>query len=367
MMNLSVNQINKNDYQRLTLQINSWARELGFQDTAITDIDLQPYLDQLKDWLARNFHGDMDYMQSNVNLRADPSALHPGTIRVICVRMDYMAEKRSSMEVLDNSSQAYIAHYARGRDYHKVMRKKLQKLATRIQNAIGPFGYRAFVDSAPVLERALAEKSGLGWIGKNTMLINKNAGSWFFLGELFTDLPLPIDKPVTKHCGTCRACLDICPTKAFTAPNQLDARRCISYLTIESRTSIPLEFRSAIGNRIFGCDDCQLICPWNKFAQPSPDTHYRPRNDLDNVSLIKLFKWSEKEFLSNTEGSPIRRIGYECWLRNIAVALGNAPTEQSVLRALESRRNHHSSIVREHVEWAVKQHASPSISSKIQG
>ncbi|MDA9612027.1 tRNA epoxyqueuosine(34) reductase QueG [OM182 bacterium] len=359
MSNLSLNQINKNKYEELTHQINSWAQELGFQDTAITDIDLRPYLDQLKDWLSRNFHGDMDYMESNVNLRADPSALHPGTVRVICVRMDYMTEECSSIDVLDNSAQAYIAHYARGRDYHKVMRKKLQKLAIQIQGAIGPFGYRAFVDSAPVLERALAEKSGLGWIGKNTMLINKNAGSWFFLGELFTDLPLPINKPVSNHCGTCHACLDICPTNAFTAPNQLDARRCISYLTIESRTSIPIEFRSAIGNRIFGCDDCQLICPWNKFAKSSPDDHYRPRNDLDNVSLIKLFRWSETEFLSNTEGSPIRRIGYECWLRNIAVALGNAPTGQSIVKALEKRRNHYSPLVKEHVEWAIEQHTSP--------
>ena len=255
------------DFEALADNIKGWGKDLGFQEVAITDVDLSAYEGHLEDWIARNFHGDMAYMANNHEMRVHPELLHPGTIRVICVRMDYAKQTDNSLAPLDNSDTAYIARYARGRDYHKVLRKRLQKLADKIQEKVGPMGYRAFVDSAPVLERALSEKSGLGWIGKNTMLINKNAGSWFFLGELFTDLPLPIDKPDQPHCGTCRACLDVCPTNAFAAPNQLDARKCISYLTIELRTAIPEEFRAAMGNRVFGCDDCQLVCPWNKFTE----------------------------------------------------------------------------------------------------
>jgi epoxyqueuosine reductase len=249
------------------------------------------------------------------------------------------------------------ARYARGRDYHTLERKRLQKFADKIQQTAGPMGYRAFVDSAPVLERALAEKSGLGWIGKNTMLINKDAGSWFFLGELFTDLPLPVDTPDLPHCGSCHACIDACPTNAFVQPNQMDARRCISYLTIELRDSIPVEFRAAMGNRVFGCDDCQLVCPWNKFTEPTQEADFSPRHRLDDSSLVELFAWSEEEFLRNTEGSAIRRIGYECWLRNLAVGLGNAPTSDAVLGALKARAAHASEIVREHVAWALTQHS----------
>ena len=267
--------------------------------------------------------------------------------------MDYALQRDNSLNFIDEKDIAYVARYARGRDYHKVIRKRLQRLADKIQAEAGPLGYRAFVDSAPVLERALAEKAGIGWIGKNTMLINKDAGSWFFLGELFTDLPLPVDTPDLPHCGTCHSCIDACPTNAFVQPNQLDARRCISYLTIELRESIPVEFRAAMGNRVFGCDDCQLVCPWNKFTEPTREQDFTPRHRLDAASLVELFAWSEEEFLRNTEGSPIRRIGYECWLRNIAVGLGNAGDSPEIKAALQARADHPSPLVREHVAWAL--------------
>lgn len=341
----------------LARDIKNWGRELGFQEVAITDVDLAPYAEHLAEWIARNFHGEMDYMARNQDLRLQPELLHPGTLRVICVRMDYAQQRDNSLDFIDKKDIAYVARYARGRDYHKLVRKRLQKLADKIQQTAGPMGYRAFVDSAPVLERALAEKSGLGWIGKNTMLINKDAGSWFFLGELFTDLPLPVDTPDLPHCGSCHACIDACPTNAFVQPNQMDARRCISYLTIELRDSIPEEFRAAMGNRVFGCDDCQLVCPWNKFTEPSQEADFSPRHRLDDSSLVELFAWSEEEFLRNTEGSAIRRIGYECWLRNLAVGLGNAPTSDAVLGALQARAAHASEMVREHVVWALTQHS----------
>lgn len=344
------------DLVELSAAIKRWGIELGFQQVAITDIELTAYEPKLRAWIENKFHGAMDYMARNHALRSHPELLHPGTIRVICVRMDYAKDKENSLASLDATSKAYVARYARGRDYHKLMRQRLQSLAEKIERVAGPMGYRAFVDSAPVLERALAEKSGMGWIGKNTMLINKQAGSWFFLGELFTDLPLPVDQQDTDHCGTCRACLDICPTQAFVAPNLLDATRCISYLTIELRSPIPVEFRKAMGNRIFGCDDCQLVCPWNKFTHLSAEKDFSPRHQLDDVQLVELFNWTEEEFLRNTAGSPIRRIGYECWLRNIAVALGNAPDSLEVMAALESRRHCESALVREHVEWALQQH-----------
>lgn len=340
----------------LAADIKQWGKAAGFQQVAITDVDLSAYEPKLRAWVENKFHGEMDYMARNHDKRSHPDQLLPGTIRVICVRMDYAKDKENSLEVLANTESAYIARYARGRDYHKVMRKRLQALAEKIETVAGPMGYRAFVDSAPVLERALAEKSGMGWIGKNTMLINKQAGSWFFLGELFTDLPLPVDQQDTDHCGSCRSCLDICPTNAFVKPNLLDATRCISYLTIELRSAIPEQFRRAIGNRVFGCDDCQLVCPWNKFTQLSREDDFNPRHKFDNVQLLELFAWTEDEFLHNTEGSPIRRIGYECWLRNIAVALGNAPTTPALISALNGKLTVDSEMVREHVQWALDQH-----------
>jgi len=309
-------------------------------------------------WLAQSRHGQMDYMQRHGTKRSRPDKLVPVTLRVISVRMDYWpGAARDAQQVLDDPVSAYLSRYALGRDYHKILRNRLQKLARRIEETIGPFGYRAFTDSAPVLEKALARNAGLGWIGKHTNLINERAGSWFFLGELFTNLPLPVDMPAQEHCGTCEACIDICPTQAIVAPWELDARRCISYLTIELRDAIPVELRPLIGNRIYGCDDCQLVCPWNRFARSTDEDDYAPRHTLDSSALIRLFAWSKQEFLDNTEGSAIRRIGYACWLRNIAVALGNAPTNNAVLDALQSRRQHDSALVREHVEWALQQHA----------
>jgi len=340
--------------ENLARDIKVWAHELGFQQTGITDIDLKPYLPLLDRWLENNFHGEMDYMARNRDLRANPEKLVPGVLTVVCVRMDYAKSTSNSLLPLEQNSQGYIARYARGRDYHKVIRKRLQRLANRITSVASEFGYRAFVDSAPVLERALAEKAGLGWIGKNTMLINKQAGSWFFLAELFTDLPLPIDEPVGDHCGSCRACIDICPTQAFVEPNVLDARRCISYLTIESREAIPLELRPLMGNRIFGCDDCQLVCPWNKFTHISAENDFSPRRELDDSELLNLFSWTETEFLQHTTGSAIRRTGYIGWLRNLAVALGNAPYSPEIVAGLQHKQNYPSALVQEHIEWAIE-------------
>ncbi|MEM7303965.1 MAG: tRNA epoxyqueuosine(34) reductase QueG, partial [Pseudomonadota bacterium] len=289
--------------------------------------------------------------------RSRPAELLPGTLRIISVRMNYLPPTaRDAHEVLDNADLAYISRYALGRDYHKVMRKRLQSLADKIQSRVGEFGYRAFVDSAPVLEKAIANKAGLGWIGKHTNLLSEEAGSWFFLGELFTDLPLPVDQPSREHCGSCQACIDICPTQAITAPYQLDARKCISYLTIEHKSAIPIEYRKAMGNRIYGCDDCQLVCPWNKFSKTSPLPDFAKRHHLDESDLISLFSWSEDDFFRNTEGSAIRRIGYQQWLRNLAVALGNAPTSPAVINVLKNRKPEVSGLVREHIEWALYQH-----------
>jgi epoxyqueuosine reductase len=346
------------DIKLIEADIKKWGVELGFQQVGFADIDLSKYEHHLKDWIDRNYHGAMSYMAENHDKRCHPEQLVPGTIRVVCVRMDYALDSKDSLESMENTGKAYVSRYARGRDYHKLIRKRLQKLARRIQDVVGPFGYRAFVDSAPVLERALAEKSGMGWIGKNTMLINKQAGSWFFLGELFTDLPLPVDEKVSDHCGSCSACIDICPTKAFIKPNLLDATRCISYLTIELRTSIPVEFRKPMGNRIYGCDDCQIVCPWNKFSNPTDEKDFTPRHNLDDAQLVDLFGWSEREFLNRTEGSAIRRIGYDCWLRNIAVALGNAPSSKEIVGVLQSRLNNVPDMVNEHIEWALLQHNS---------
>ncbi len=347
----------KLDFAALAERIREWGGELGFQQVGITDIDLESYRAHLESWLARRHHGEMAYMARNHDKRCRPGQLLPGAKRVISVRMDYDQVGEQSLSPMEESETAYVARYARGRDYHKLMRRRLQRLAERIEAEVGAHRYRAFVDSAPVLERALAEKAGLGWIGKNTMLINPEAGSWFFLGELFTDLPLPVDKPGGAHCGTCRACLDICPTQAFTGPNSLDARKCVSYLTIELRGPIPEELREAMGNRIFGCDDCQIVCPWNKFARISVEADFAARHELDAIGLRELFAWSEEEFLTRTAGSAIRRIGHECWLRNIAVALGNASASEETVAALRARLNHPSQLVVEHVRWALnRQH-----------
>jgi epoxyqueuosine reductase len=296
-------------------------------------------------------------MQRHGSRRTHPAELVPGTVRVISARMDYWPGAAMPIqEILENPARAFVSRYALGRDYHKLLRSRLQKLADHIATRVGPFGYRVFTDSAPVLEKALAEKAGLGWIGKHTNLIDAKTGSWFFLGELFTDLPLPPDEPASNHCGSCRACLDVCPTQAIVAPYELDARRCISYLTIELRGPIPEELRPLIGNRIYGCDDCQLVCPWNKFARPTPEPDFAPRHGLDAATLIELFRWSETEFLTNTEGSAIRRIGYDCWLRNIAVALGNAPHSEAVIVALRARLPAASALVAEHIHWALTRH-----------
>ncbi|NNE37850.1 MAG: tRNA epoxyqueuosine(34) reductase QueG [Gammaproteobacteria bacterium] len=346
------------DYTELAGNIRTWANELGFQQAGITSTDLSEDESHLLNWLDQGMHGEMAYMDKHGTARSRPSELVPGTCRIISLRMDYDPPDSTHPKIaLDNPEVGYVSRYALGRDYHKVIRTKLQNLATRIESVAGQFGYRAFVDSAPVLEKALARNAGLGWFGKHSNLINPQAGSWFFLGELYTDLPLPIDESFDKaHCGSCDACMTVCPTQAIIAPYQVDARRCISYLTIELRGSIPVEFRPLMGNRIYGCDDCQLICPWNRFAKNTEEQDFRARHGLDAPQLLELFQWNEDEFLKRTEGSAIRRIGYECWLRNIAVALGNAPTTPETVNALRSRLEHPSELVREHVQWAIEQH-----------
>jgi len=350
--------IHATDYAALARDIKRWARELGFADAGISGVALDDDERHLEAYLAAGRHGEMDYMTRHGAKRARPAELEPGTQRVISVRMDYVPPgTRNAWEVIRDGEAGYVSRYALGRDYHKLMRNRLQKLAGRIHGVVGDFGYRAYVDSAPVLEKALARNAGLGWIGKHTVLINRRAGSYFFLGELYTDLPLPVDEPASAHCGSCRSCIDICPTRAILAPYQLDARRCISYLTIELKGSIPEELRAPMGNRIFGCDDCQLVCPWNKFAQEATEPDFAPRHSLDGARLVELFAWSEEEFLKRTEGMAIRRTGYEGWLRNIAVALGNAPKSAAVRDALNARAGHPSPVVREHVAWALARQA----------
>jgi epoxyqueuosine reductase len=343
------------DYFQLAADIKQWGQALGFQQIGITDVDLTQYETYFLDWLTQKFHGEMSYMANHGTKRYRPAELVPGTVRIISARIDYLPPDTSMTKVLQDPKKGYISRYALGRDYHKLIRKRLALLARQISSVVKTSGYRAFADSAPVLEKPLAEKAGLGWIGKHTNLINRQAGSWFFLGEIFTDLPLPLDSPVKNHCGTCSACIDICPTQAIIAPYQLDARRCISYLTIELRGSIPIELRPLLGNRIYGCDDCQLTCPWNRFAKPTDEKEFHPRQNLSSPELLELFALSEEEFLRKTEGSAIRRIGYECWLRNIAVALGNAPSHPTIVTALKQRLNHSSELVKEHVIWALGQ------------
>lgn len=340
----------------LANKIKQWGQGLGFQQIGITDVDLSAYEQRFLDWLAKGLHGEMDYMEKHGVKRSRPAELIPGTIRIISARMDYLPPDTECMRVLNNPNQAYISRYALGRDYHRLMRKRLDELAQKISAEVESFGYRAFCDSAPVMEKAIAEKAGLGWIGKHTNLINAKAGSWFFLGEIYTNMPLLIDAAQERsHCGSCTACIEVCPTQAIIGPYQLDARRCISYLTIELRDSIPIELRTMMGNRIYGCDDCQLFCPWNKFAKHTQEKDFYPRHDLATADLLTLFAWTEEEFLRKTEGSAIRRIGYECWLRNIAVALGNAPKNEKIVDALREKLAYPSALVREHVEWALTQ------------
>ena len=345
------------DFDALAPRLRALAQEAGFQHFGVAGIELDADEVHLRDWLAKGLHGSMGWMAHHGDKRSRPDELLPGTLRVISVGLDYgRRDDAEAWQTLAAGERAYVARYALGRDYHKLMRQRLQKLAERIAAEIGPFGYRVFVDSAPVLERALARNAGLGWIGKHTCLIDRDGGSWFFLGEIYVDLPLPVDPPATAHCGTCTRCIEVCPTQAIVAPYRLDARRCISYLTIEHDGPIPEELRVPMGNRIFGCDDCQLVCPWNKFAKRSDEPDFRARNNLDQATLAELFAWTEEEFLRRTEGTAIRRSGHERWLRNIAVALGNAPTSPEVVVALESRRGHDSALVREHVAWALQRH-----------
>jgi epoxyqueuosine reductase len=340
--------------------LRAWASELGFAALGVADVDLSDVEPALARWLADGFHGEMEYMARHQRLRVRPAELMPGTVRAVMVAMDYAPRDPAWLEqawaTLSEPERAYVARYALGRDYHKVVRQRLKSLAIRLQEAIGPFGWRALCDSAPVMEVELARRAGLGWRGKHTLLLARGGGSMRLLGTLYTDLPLPLDQPVTEHCGRCQACIEVCPTRAIVAPYRLDARRCISYLTIEAKGAIPVEFRSALGNRIYGCDDCQLACPWNKYAQAARVDDFAVRHQLDSAQLVALFAWTSEMFETRFAGSPIRRIGHERWLRNLAVALGNAPTTPDVLAALQRRQFDASPLVREHVQWALAQH-----------
>ncbi len=342
-------------------QLTEWAQVLGFQQVGVSNIDLSKEEAYLQQWLARDFQGDMDWMERHGTKRTRPEELVPETISIISVRMDYLpTETHNPIMVLNHPELGYVSRYALGRDYHKIMRNRLQKLADKINAELKPIDtemkYRVFVDSAPVMEKPIAVNAGLGWMGKHTNVLSQDAGSWFFLGEIYTNLPLTISQSVTNHCGDCNACIDICPTKAIVKPYELDARRCISYLTIEHKGVIPEEFRKPMANRIYGCDDCQLVCPWNRFAVNTDETDFEIRNNLDSETLLNLFSWSEAEFLQKMEGSAIRRIGIERWYRNIAIALGNAPTSVAIVNALNDKYKTASEMVREHIVWALDQH-----------
>jgi epoxyqueuosine reductase len=343
------------DLHELKGELAARATALGFAAVGVASIEIPEDERHLLRWLAEGFHGEMDYMERHGLMRSRPQQLAPGTVRVVSARMDYWpGASREAEAVLADGTLGYVSRYALGRDYHKILRRALANLAQQLQERIGRFGYRVCVDSAPVLEKALARRAGLGWIGKHTNLIARDAGSYFFLGEILTDLALPPDEPASAHCGTCQACIPACPTGAIVAPYQLDARRCISYLTIEHHSAIPVELRPAIGNRIFGCDDCQLVCPWNKFARAAAHPDFKVRHNLDTAELTGLFRWTEQEFEERMRGSAIHRLGYQRWSRNLAVALGNAPTSAQVVRALEARRTDPSPLVREHIEWALE-------------
>jgi epoxyqueuosine reductase len=348
-------------FAALARDIKRWGVELGFQQVGIADCEMDEAETRLLDWLGRGYHGEMDYMARHGVKRARPAELVPGTVRVIAARMNCNPPARASEEVMKDGTKAFIARYTLGRDYHKIMRGRLQKLADRIQKSVGVFRYRVFTDSAPVMEVELAQKAGLGWRGKHTLLLNREAGSFFVLGEIYTDMPLPTDSVPENHCGTCQNCIDVCPTGAIVGPYQLDARRCIAYLTVELKGSIPEELRPLIGNRVFGCDDCQLACPWNRFAQATPEEDFRVRHGLDDAVLVELFGWSEAQFHERMAGSAIHRIGYERWLRNLAVGLGNAPTSDAVVNALSAHADHPSGLVREHVGWALVRHTDRSV------
>ncbi len=355
------------DFDALKNRIRSWARTLGFQQIGVTDLNLSDQEPPLLAWLEQGFQGEMGYLERNLEKRLQPDLLQPGTVRIISARMDYLKTDTQPIAVLERPELGYISRYALGRDYHKTLRRRLAKLGQQISTAGADIDhhFRAFTDSAPVLEKALAEKAGLGWIGKHTLVLNRDAGSWFFLGEIFTNLPLPLDIPTPQsHCGNCRACITVCPTDAIVAPRTLDARRCISYLTIEHRGSIPPELRPAMGNRIYGCDDCQLYCPWNREASHSEQPDFEPRQQLENSDLLDLFAWSEAEFLRRTEGSAIRRISYEQWQRNLAVAIGNGPVTDQARKALQQKRSGTSALVAEHIDWALDNLAARSTDSR---
>ncbi len=344
---------------QLIADIHRWATDLGFDAIGISNTELAEHEEHLQRWLQKGFHGTMDYMRRHGTKRSRPHELVEGTISVISARIDYAPDNiNESEQILEQTQLAYISRYALGRDYHKVLRKKLQQLAQKMTDEVGQFGYRVFTDSAPVLEKAIAQQAGLGWIGKHTNLIDSKTGSWFFIGEIYVDFALPTSAAASNHCGSCQRCIDLCPTNAIVAPYQVDARRCISYLTIELRESIPVEFRRAMGNRIYGCDDCQLVCPWNKFAQHSKESDFSPREYLTDRELLELFSWDEAEFLRNTEGTAIRRIGFECWQRNIAVALGNAAYSEKIISALIERKDQTSEMVNEHIDWALAEQQS---------
>lgn len=343
------------DPEALKAWIKAQALELGFADCVIAKPDAQAELPRFKEYLKRGYHGDMKFLEENLEKRADPTLLVPGTKSIICVRMNYLVETPKPRYVPDEPNAAIIARYARGRDYHKTMRGRLKTLATKIREKVGDFESRPFADSAPIFEKSLAENAGMGWTGKHTLLIHKKSGSFFVLGELFTSLDLPFDSPATAHCGSCTACIDICPTQAIVEPYMLDARKCIAYLTIEFQGIIPEELRRGIGNRVFGCDDCQLICPWNSFAKKATIDDFNPRHGLDDVNLLDLWHWDETTFLACTEGSPLRRTGFQSFKRNIAIGLGNAPFSEQIVLALQTKNQQHDEIVQVHIDWAIQE------------
>ncbi len=353
-------QVFQEDPEALKAWIKVQALELGFSDCVIARPDAQAELPRLQEYLERGYHGDMKFLEENLDKRADPTLLIPNTRSVICVRMDYLVESPEPRMVPDAPNSAIIARYARGRDYHKTMRGRLKMLSAKIKEKVGEFESRPFADSAPVFEKSLAENAGMGWTGKHTLLIHKKSGSFFVLGELFTSLELPFDEPTTKHCGSCTACIDICPTQAIVEPYMLDARRCIAYLTIEYKGIIPEDLRRGIGNRVFGCDDCQLICPWNSFAKTTTIADFHPRNGLDQASLLDLWQWDEPTFLASTEGSPLRRTGYQSFMRNIAIGLGNAPFNPAIIQALQNSRAQHDEVVQVHIDWSIQEQLSKS-------